>query len=101
MKGWKEIVKNNNRYENFVIVDKPKPFNEMFAGQDISCVQTHSTQVVGEGDIVGFCGAFEWKDNKIISLDGDSYSENMTVLGYEWFESEGKKCLDILVGNDW
>ena len=97
MNDWKEIVKNNDRYENFVIVDEPKPFKEMFKDQDISCVQTHSTTVVDENTLVGFSGAFEWKDNKIISLDGDSYSENMIVLGYEWFENEGKKGLDVLI----
>jgi hypothetical protein len=98
MSDWKEIVKNNDRYENFVIVDEPKPFNKMFTDQDISYVQTHSTTVVDENTLVGcFSGVFEWKDNKIISLDGDSYSENMIVFGYEWFENEGKKCLDILV----
>ena len=108
MKDWKEIVKEDDRYKGFVIVKDPKPFNEMFAGQDIPYVQVHSTRVAGiEGQefLVGFCGVFEWKSNRrgleIIPLDGDSYSANMMVLGYEWFENEGQRSLDILVGEDW
>ena len=72
MKGWKEIAKKDTRYEDFVISEDPKSFKEMFADQDIPYVQIHSTQVVGAEDqeyLVGFCGVFEWKDNKIIPLD--------------------------------
>ena len=101
---WKSIIKNNNRYEKFTILDKPAVFSEMFKDNNIPCVQLHSIEVYEdeEGkDIIGFCGEFKWEDGKIISLDYDSYTKNTKVYGYSWFMFKGEKCLDILVGNDW
>lgn len=98
---WQEIVKNDERYEDFKILDNPVKFKEMFADKDFSRVQLHSTQVYQDKYIVGFCGVFEWQNNKIIPLDSDSYSDNTTVLGYDTYEDEGDECLEILVGNDW
>lgn len=96
---WQEIIKTDDRYKDFVIFDEPKPFCELFT-EDIPVVQTHSTQVY-KGIILGFCGTFSWKNHQIKSLDGDSYNEKMLVLGYEWFKTGKKNCLDILVGDDW
>lgn len=104
MKNWKEIVKSNQRYKNFILLDKPAIFCKMFANQNISRVQLYSTQVYGdenEQDIIGFCGCFKWDNNEVTSLDGDSYTKNTTVYGYAWFTNENKKCLGILVGEDW
>lgn len=101
---WREIVRGSKRYKNFVLLDVPMPFYKLFADQDISCVQLHSTQVFGkegERDIVGFCGTFRWEGGEITSLDGDSYSKDAEVLGYSWFTNGHKRCLDILVGDDW
>lgn len=103
----KNILVNSDRYKDFTLLDKPVKFNELFKDKDIDCVQVHSTQIIsysGGKDIVGFCGQFSWKDNKIKSLDGDNYSPHMTVFGYTWFENkeEGIKIgVDILIGNDW
>lgn len=98
--NWMEIIQKLPRYKDFTIVEEPIKFKDMFVGQNIDLVQLHSTEVVFD-TIVGFCGVFQWHDNKLLPLDGDSYSENVIVLGYDWFEHDGKKCLDILVGNDW
>jgi hypothetical protein len=100
MRDWKEVIKENVRYEGFTILEDPVPFNEMFANRDIPLVQVHSTyvfEVDGKEDIVGFSGVFEWKNGEVIPGDFDSYNPRMLVLGYE----EDDKCLDILVGNDW
>ncbi len=99
-----EILKTNDRYKGFTLLKDPQSFIELFEGQDIPCVQIHTAQVYNNGDkkgIVGFCGAFKWEDNKIISLDGDSYTIGMTVFGYEWFNDDSGRCLDILVGDNW
>ena len=104
MQDWKEIVKNDERYKDFVVLDTPVLFREMFADQNIPRVQLHSIQMYETPKtkgIVGFCGVFRWEKNTIIPLDGDSYSEDTMVYGYEWFTHEGDKCLDILVGNEW
>lgn len=102
---WQSIIKSNDRYKDFTILDTPKPFNELFKDMKINLVQLHSTQVIGNEpdlDIVGFCGAFKWVDNMITSLDGDSYYSDTKVLGYNWFPNKDDfECLDILVGEDW
>ena len=100
MRDWKEVIKDNDRYEGFTILEDPVPFNEMFADRDIPLVQVHSTYTFeseGKDYIAGFSGAFEWKNGEVIPCDGDSYNKEMMVLGYE----DDDECLDILVGNDW
>lgn len=95
----KEILKNNERYNDFTLFETPVRFKDMQANIDIKEVQLHSVELCGENDIVGFCGAFSWVNNILTPLDGDSYSENTLVYGYSWFEdADGNKCLDILVG---
>jgi len=107
MSDWKNIAKKSERYKRFFFLEKPVPFDELFKNRDIRVVQVHSAEVF-EGELVGFCGGFEWKDGQVISRDGDSYNKGMKVLGYEWFNIEDNAdegitipCLDILVGNDW
>lgn len=101
---WKEVVKSDVCYKNFILLDKPVMFCEMFANQNIPFVQLYSTQVYETENkqyIVGFCGCFEWNNDEVIPLDGDSYSKNIMVYGYEWFIIENEKYLSILVGEDW
>lgn len=103
----KKIASKNDRYKNFKFFSTPIPLKELIQDKKIEVVQVHSTQIYGEGenkDIVGFCGQFSCKDGKITPLDGDSYNENMTVIGYSWWTNKESKIelgLDILVGNDW
>lgn len=104
----KELIKNSERYKDFCLLDKPIPFKEMFSNKDFNVVQLHSTQIMTYKDnskyIGGFCGVFKWENNKIISLDGDSYCDYFKVLGYSEFKNEKEGIssgIDILVGNDW
>ena len=104
MKTWKDVVKANDRYSSFIILKEPVSFLKLFQGKDIPCVQLHSIEMCSFDDtagIVGFCGSFSWINDRIKSLDGDSYTTSMNVYGYEWFDHDGEKCLDILVGEDW
>lgn len=106
-KDWKEIVTDSERYQNFTILDEPMSFKEFATDHgDIDLVQIHSTEVMnGCDDIIGFVGQCRWVNNTLESIDGDTYTENMAVLGYEWFYSMSGEysgeCLDILVGDDW
>lgn len=99
MKKWKRIIKSSDRYKDFIMLESPMAFNKVFSFQDISLVQLHSIQVCGKKNeyIVGFCGCFKWEDNKVTSLDGDSYSEDEMIYGFSWFTYNGDRCLDILV----
>lgn len=101
----RNIVEKEERYKDFAFLEKPMPFNTVFKNTDISTVQVHSSHIIEQDDyvgLVGFCGVFSWKDNKLTPLDGDSYNEKMSVLGFSWFkDDDGNRCLDILVGNDW
>ena len=104
MKNWREIIKEDVRYKDFILLDEPIAFCEMFTNQNIPCVQLHSMQTFGdenEQDVIGFCGCFKWNDNNITSLDGDTYTKDTTIYGYSWFTNKNEKCLNILVGEEW
>lgn len=106
MNELKEIIKNSDRYNKFTVLSTPISFKELFKNENFDCVQLHSTHIFsdknGVKDIIGFCGVFSWIDNMIKPLDGDSYNDNFTVLGYERFSTQNENnCIDILVGDDW
>lgn len=51
---------------------------------------------IGGGDT--FFGACKSKNGKLVSLDGDSYSEDTKVLShYEWSSGRVKKGLTIII----
>ncbi len=89
-------LKESDRYGSFTYLDEPADFGELFAGRDYDTVQVHDMTPVGNNDIVGFAGVFRWTGGVVFPLDGDIYTKHATVHGYEEFESDGKKCLDIL-----
>ena len=94
------VITKDERYKNFTLLAEAVAFKDKFyAEQYIPLVQIHDTTIAGD-TIVGFAGAFAWKDGKITALDGDTYFRDMKVIGYKWFERDGDKCLDILV-EDW
>lgn len=103
----KEILDHSCRYENFTILKQPMYFDELFSGRDIPNVGLHSIETIGnDEEIIGFCGCFSWKDGKVISLDGDSYTKKTIVYGYEEWEhlSDNNNIehnLDILVWDEW
>lgn len=99
MKDWKaHIIEHDPRYNNGCldevtwVGDNPVPFSELFGDQNASEVDIRDTTLVGpEGKqcMMGFVGKFKWEDNKITSLDGDSYdADHIMVVGYEWFDYE-------------
>ena len=97
----KAILAANERYSDFKILDTPVPFAEWAKGKKYLTVQVHDTTVYkwdDGADILGFVGVFEWKDNALTPLDGDTYNPDMPVIGYEEFEDG----VDILVeGGKW
>jgi len=93
---------SNDRYKDFVYLDKPQEFCELFKNQNFDLVQVHDITSVGD-DIVGFAGQFKWQNNELIPLDHDSYTSHMSVWGYEKFVLDNDnelKGLDIL-SDDW
>ena len=49
-----------------------------------------------------FAGACKSKDGKLISIDGDSYSENEVVVRYEeWTDNDFKNGLTVVVKAEW
>jgi hypothetical protein len=84
----KEILAKSERYSHFILLDEPKKFTELFAGKPYDCVQLHSAQIIlchDQKDVMGFFGAFSWDGEKITPLDHDTYSEEMLVIGYDFF----------------
>lgn len=98
----KKILTADDRYSDFTLLENAEPFNTLFADQHIALVQVHSTQIIDDNYIVGFCGQFAWKDNILTPLDGDTYNPKMDVWGYDWFDDGHLgKCLEVLAGNNW
>lgn len=102
-----QYVLSNERYKNFTVIE-PTVFKDLFDNKNLDIVQLFSIQPFSidndyEFDIVGFCGQCSWIDNKLNPLDDDSYSDNMIVYGYEYWEQDmyGKllRGVDILVLN--
>lgn len=94
--------KNKDRYEDFIILDNPVPFNEFAKDKNIDCVQPHIIVSAQGKTFITWAGSFEWKNNELNSLDGDCYDETMNILAYEWFENkeENINCgLEIIVDN--
>ncbi len=100
-----EELSKNPLFEGFKLLDQPQKFSELFLDQNFDDVELVSIiRLMTEKTVGRFLGAFEWKDNEIESLDGDSYNTDMTVYGYEFFENPEAGVLNglsILVGNDW
>ena len=100
-----EELSKNPLFEGFKLLDQPQKFSELFLNQNFDDVELVSIiRLMTEKNVGRFLGAFEWKDNEIKSLDGDSYNSDMTVYGYEFFENPEAGVLNglsILVGNDW
>lgn len=97
----KSILAANERYSDFTLLDTPVPFAVWAKDKNYPTVQVHDTTLYKFDygtDIIGFVGIFEWKDNVLTPLDGDTYNELMPVIGYE----EDEDTLDILVeGGKW
>lgn len=98
----KKMVKTNERYMGFSLYDKPIIFKETPLFSDkYAAIQIHDATPFGENSIIGFCGVCKVENDRVIPLDGDLYSKNMTVWGYsEFTDSEGNLCLDLLV-DEW
>lgn len=107
-----EAILTWNRYSDFTVCDPPVPFNELFDKQDIDFVQVHlmvptpdlpgvknSSRPAGEP--IGLVGQFGWQDNKLISLDHDTYSESMLVYAWNTVRDKVYRVIDICVGYDW
>ena len=102
----KQLLRNNERYKDYYFLTKPCRFDELFGDQDFDAVQLHWVRPISfpdgdDCDIVGYCGAFEWRGGEAIPLDGDDYSPHVLIYGYQYFEFNDKDGLDILVGDDW
>lgn len=101
-------LKEIEGYTDFTILDTPVKFSDLFKNRNFDVVEVHSIQKVNfdkcKEDIVGFCGTFRWKNNKLESLDGDSYNRDTLIYGYEEFTNKEYNVdsgLSILVGNNW
>ncbi len=101
----KDFINHDDRYRGFCWLHEPQKFKDFFRGNNIDVVQVHTCEPVYNDKneiiaIVGFCGIFKWHRNILTPLDGDSYSDETLVYGFNFFGDEETR-LDILVGNDW
>lgn len=81
--GLRACLKSHDWFEG-VILDHPQRFCDLFHNKDFDLVQVNCFML----NDVHFCGSFKWENNMIVSLDGDSYSDDVFVFGYEEFTNE-------------
>ena len=92
-------IKNNPRYSDFTYFDEPVMFDEYFKDKNYDVVQVYDISPISDKypEPIGFAGKFEWKANTITPLDGDSYTSQMPIYGFEEFTSDkGLIGVDIL-----
>ena len=79
-------------------MEKPIEFDKTDLFSDkYTEIQIHDVSKIPDyPDVVGFCGVFRIEDGEIVSLDGDSYSPQMIIVGYEEFEYDNQTWLDLL-----
>ena len=90
------------RYEVFTFLNEPTNFSKRFTGYSYDVVRIFDMSLLpgvwkNMGDaILGYVGEFEWKNNTINPLDGDAYTHDTIIWGYDEWTINGIKCLDIL-----
>lgn len=65
--------------------------------RNIPYIEYRSVFEIEEQDYDLFVGLCEYKDNELISLDGDSYSLESEIGYHEWYEENGKRCLKVYI----
>lgn len=94
-----EKLKKRDKYILYAFPDKPTPFCELFKERNFEVVDV---LIIYSEDDATYAGSFKWEFGKIISLDGDTYNENMKVYGYKIFSHDMDSLgLSIIVGTDW
>lgn len=95
----REMISRDIRYMDYYLFDEPVIFSKWKANKDVDAVFIHSI-LKYKNSLIGFAGAFTWKDDYVISLDGDNYSKDMIVYGFKWSVNEDNEpILNILVEN--
>lgn len=92
-----EDIKEGSRYEDFTFTATPTPFYILFKDENIEYVQEHITCEQGVNYWATFSGVFSWIDGEVSPPDGDVYYKDMNVIGWNYFEADGNKCLDVVV----
>lgn len=94
----KQRVSSTNRYEDAIFLEKPIEFDKTDLFSDkYAEIQLHDvSKIPNYPDVLGFCGVFKIESGEIVSLDGDSYSPQMIVVGYQEFVYDNETCLDLL-----
>ena len=88
-----------DKYKDFKFLHSPEKFVEFFKGKTFDLCQIYDLTALPDGDICGFAGVFSFDGDKITSLDGDYYSQEMEIWGYEEFEKDGEHVLSVLSEN--
>ena len=75
---------------------------DLIKDKDYDYISWRTTPPSGWGEASIFLGACKSKNGELISLDGDSYSEDEVVLGYEeWCNDNTKSGLTVIVEAEW
>lgn len=71
----------------YTIFDTEHNLDEVL-NHDIDLIQIHDLT-----DNLGYVGDIAWKDGKIVSLDGDTYIQDMKIKGYKTWDDGSMSIL--------
>ena len=87
----RDFLEHSDRYKYYCLLDRPSRFWDLFKHRNIGHVDVESiVPLQHQRGVVGWIGAFEWRDDKVVSLDGDAYYAGMTIYGYRYWHIEDK-----------
>ena len=89
-----KTLATDSRFSDFKLLEEPVSFSEKFKDENFDRVQVY-LDAFPRGII--FCGVLKWQDNKIISMDGDSYNPKMLVYAHFTYTLNNEKGLDVIV----
>lgn len=98
---FKEVV---DTIECFPLVHIPDVLSKYSLGgytifdteRNITEVLTHDVDLIQINDLtdnLGYAGDIAWKDGKVVSLDGDTYIQDMKIKGYKVWDDGSMSIL--------
>jgi hypothetical protein len=64
----------------YMLFDTERPIAEVLK-HDVDLIKIHDLT-----DNLGYAGDIAWKDGKVVSLDGDTYIQDMKIKGYKTWD---------------
>ncbi len=94
-----ERLKTLDEYSDYVYLDEPKKFSELFADRDFPLIKLHDICLPLSGSQDNITGTYKWKNGKWSAAEDSDpeYGPDVIVYGYKQSVKRGELRLDILI----